>query len=66
MTDSCHHFHLLSQQVGDGLEIYVVLAGGRTIQGLEGVKGIQELEPVKAGREAGERVFVIRRDLKKD
>ena len=50
-------------QVGDGLEIYVVLAkNSNSLQGLQSYRGIQEMT-VGAG---GERVFVIRRDLKKD
>ncbi|PSR70904.1 hypothetical protein PHLCEN_2v13218 [Hermanssonia centrifuga] len=49
-------------EVGDGLEIYVVLAHGRSVQGLEGVPGVQEL--TTSGE--GDRVFVIRRELKKD
>ncbi|THG96089.1 hypothetical protein EW026_g5679 [Hermanssonia centrifuga] len=52
----------LDNQVGDGLEIYVVLAHGRSVQGLEGVPGVQEL--TTSGE--GDRVFVIRRELKKD
>jgi 20S proteasome subunit beta 6 len=53
---------ILSRQVGDGLEMYIVLAKGRGVQGLEGVRGMQELSVA----DDGERVFVIRRDLKKD
>jgi len=49
-------------QVGDGLEMYVVLAKGRTLQGLEGIRGMQELTTT----DDGERVFVVRRELKKD
>ncbi|KAF8133317.1 nucleophile aminohydrolase, partial [Boletus edulis] len=49
-------------EVGDGLEMYVVLAKGRGVQGLEDVRGVQELSVT----EEGERIFVIRRDLKKD
>lgn len=49
-------------QVGDGLEIYVVLAQGRSAHGLEGVRGITEMTT----NEEGDRVFVIRRELKKD
>jgi len=49
--------------VGDGLEMYVVLARGRSLQGLEGVTGMQE---VSTQGDGGERVFVVRRDLKKD
>jgi len=49
-------------EVGDGLEMYVVLAKGRNAQGLEGLRGVQELTP----RTDGDRVFVIRRELKKD
>lgn len=50
-------------EVGDGLEMYVVLARGRSLQGLEGVTGMQE---VSTQGDGGERVFVVRRDLKKD
>ncbi|KAF8585019.1 N-terminal nucleophile aminohydrolase [Ramaria rubella] len=50
-------------EVGDGLEMYIVLARGRNLQGLEGVKGVQELSTLGDG---GERVFVLRKDLKKD
>lgn len=50
-------------QVGDGLEMYVVLAKGSTsLQGLGNIRGIQEM----TATDDGERVFVIRRDLKKD
>jgi 20S proteasome subunit beta 6 len=49
-------------KVGDGLEMYVVLAKGRSAAGLEGVAGIQEVPTT----EGGERVFVVRRELKKD
>ncbi|KAI6101936.1 nucleophile aminohydrolase [Pisolithus sp. B1] len=49
-------------EVGDGLEIYIILAQGRSLQGLEGVKGVQELTI----SEDSERIFVIRRELKKD
>ncbi|KAF7798279.1 hypothetical protein EIP86_009497 [Pleurotus ostreatoroseus] len=49
-------------EVGDGLEIFVVLAKGRGTQGLEGVRGVQELTTSSEN----DRVFVIRRELKKD
>lgn len=50
-------------QVGDGLEMYVVLAkNSPSIQGLRDVRGLSEL----TATEDGERVFVVRRDLKKD
>ncbi|TFK48820.1 N-terminal nucleophile aminohydrolase [Heliocybe sulcata] len=49
-------------EVGDGLEIYVVLAKGRDLSGLEGFAGLQEV----SSRSDGERIFVIRRELKKD
>lgn len=42
--------------------MYIVLAKGRGVQGLEGVRGMQEL----SATDDGERVFVVRRDLKKD
>jgi len=50
-------------EVGDGLEMYVVLARGRGTQGLEGIAGIQEISTSSSD---AERVFVVRRDLKKD
>lgn len=40
----------------------MVLAKGRSAQGLEGVRGIQEL----TANGDGDRVFIIRRELKKD
>ncbi|KAH9919318.1 proteasome subunit [Fomitopsis serialis] len=49
-------------EVGDGLEIYVVLAKGRSTQELASIGGLQEL----SARAEGDRMFVIRRDLKKD
>ncbi|EIN12190.1 proteasome subunit [Punctularia strigosozonata HHB-11173 SS5] len=49
-------------EVGDGLEMYIVLAKGRTLQGLEGIRGLQELSTTPEG----ERLFVVRRELKKD
>ena len=42
--------------------MYIVLAKGRGVQGLEGVLGAQELST----KTDGERVFVVRLDLKKD
>lgn len=51
------------EKVGDGLEMYVVLAkGSNSLQGLGIIRGIQEM----TATDDGERVFVIRRDLKKD
>lgn len=50
-------------EVGDGLEMYVCVAKGRTLDDLKGVVGVQELT---GGDGDGERVFVIRRELKKD
>ena len=41
----------------------MVLARGRSLQGLEGVKGVEEVTTIGDG---GERAFVIRRDLKRD
>ncbi|KAG2114345.1 nucleophile aminohydrolase [Suillus discolor] len=49
-------------EVGDGLEIFIALAKGRTLQGMESIRGLQELTVA----EDGERLFVMRRDLKKD
>ncbi|TFY66000.1 hypothetical protein EVG20_g5089 [Dentipellis fragilis] len=49
-------------EVGDGLEMYIVLAKGRNTQGMESLHGVQEL----SSKLDGERVFVVRRELKKD
>lgn len=54
--------HTPYDQVGDGLEIYVVLAKGASTQALEGIRGIQETTVTNDG----ERVFIIQRELKKD
>jgi hypothetical protein len=43
--------------------MFVVLAKGRTVEGLEGVVGTTREMTTTAD---GERVFVIRRDLKED
>lgn len=51
-------------QVGDGLEMYIVLAKGKAPQGLDSIKGAQVQE--LSTRSDGERVFVLRRELKKD
>jgi 20S proteasome subunit beta 6 len=53
---------LVYSQVGDGLEMYVVLAKGSPLQGLDTVHGITELTNIPGG----ERMFVIRRNLKRD
>lgn len=53
---------LSTVQVGDGLEVYVVVAKRRSAQGLESMRGVQ----VMSTRPDGDRVFVIRRELKKD
>ena len=55
-------FHLCAKQVGDGLEIYVVVAAGRSPQGLDTMRNVQELTPLPEG----DRMFVLRRPLKKD
>ncbi|KAI6003508.1 nucleophile aminohydrolase [Pisolithus orientalis] len=49
-------------EVGDALQIYIVLAKGRGLQGLEGAKGLEELTI----SEDGERIFLVQQDLKKD
>ena len=50
-------------QVGDGLEIYVVLAkNSDSLQGLQAIRDIQEV----TSNNDGERTFVIRKELKKD
>jgi len=60
-------------EVGDGLEIYIVLAAHRSSAELEALPGIERVqgsflvlgEQADAGRE-GEKIFVMRRELKKD
>ncbi|KAF5366260.1 hypothetical protein D9758_005685 [Tetrapyrgos nigripes] len=49
-------------EVGDGLEIYIVFAKGSPLQGLENVPNVQEMTMTSDG----ERMFIIRRELKKD
>ncbi|KAF8516452.1 nucleophile aminohydrolase [Hysterangium stoloniferum] len=49
-------------EVGDGLEIYIVLARGRGLHGLESLTRFEELTT----HGDGERLFVVHRDLKKD
>ncbi|KAF5361293.1 hypothetical protein D9758_010297 [Tetrapyrgos nigripes] len=49
-------------EVGDGLEIYVVLAKGSSLQGLEKLTGAQEVTATSDG----ERVFTVRRSLRRD
>ncbi|KAF8272625.1 proteasome subunit [Lactarius quietus] len=49
-------------EVGDGLEMYIVLAKGRTLP-----DAVANLRPQELASAAdGERVFVLKRDLKKD
>ena len=48
--------------MGDGLEMYVVLAKGRDAQELESIVGVTEVSSTADG----ERVFIVQRDLKKD
>ncbi|KAJ6476112.1 20S proteasome subunit [Mycena sanguinolenta] len=49
-------------EVGDGLEMYIVLAKGSPLQGLDSIHGVTELTNIPGG----ERMFVIRRSLKRD
>lgn len=57
-------------EVGDGLEIYVVLARGGSSQGLadalKSSSGPAQQVKELSTRTDGERIFVLRRDLKKD
>ncbi|KAG8983598.1 Proteasome subunit beta type-6 [Tulasnella sp. 427] len=65
-------------EVGDGLEIYIILAKGKTLAGLglDGVKGLSEVTSTADDSDGsasegetvseGERIFVVRRELKKD
>jgi 20S proteasome subunit beta 6 len=50
--------------VGDGLEVFIILAKGKTLEGLEGVAGIEEVTTQPEGEL--ERTFIVRRELKKD
>ncbi|KAL1666176.1 nucleophile aminohydrolase [Schizophyllum commune] len=50
-------------EVGDGLEVYIVVAkDSPNIQGVQGIPGLQEA----TSADEGERVFVVRRNLKRD
>jgi 20S proteasome subunit beta 6 len=48
--------------VGDGLEMFIVFAKGTSVDGLQGLRNVEEIP----GPDGGERLFVTRRDLKKD
>lgn len=50
-------------QVGDGLEMYVILAAGRATAELVEATGAREITQANT---TGNRVFVVRRDLKRD
>ncbi|KAF8828057.1 hypothetical protein HHX47_DHR4000832 [Lentinula edodes] len=49
-------------EVGDGLEMFIVLAKGSPLYGLENIDGVQEMTVTNEG----ERIFVVRRNLKRD
>ncbi|KAJ3729504.1 nucleophile aminohydrolase [Lentinula raphanica] len=49
-------------EVGDGLEMFIVLAKGSPLHGLENFDGVQEMTVTNDG----ERIFVLRRNLKRD
>lgn len=53
-------------QVGDGLEIYIVTASRRPLADLESIPNVKQVQGTLIGREEGEKVFVLRRELKKD
>jgi len=54
-------------EVGDGLEMYIVLAKGQELHGLDKLRpgAVQSVQELTATND-GERVFVLRRELKKD
>ena len=57
-----HRYSRKHDQVGDGLEMYIVLAKGRTLPDV-----VTNLMPEELpSTEEGERIFVLKRDLKKD
>lgn len=78
MTDSFTSATERHIEVGDGLEIYIILAKGKTLSGLglDGVKGLSEVTSTVDDSDGsasegeslaeGERIFVLRRELKKD
>lgn len=53
-------------EVGDGLEIYIVCASNRPAADLEAISGIKQLQGTFIGQEEGEKIYVVRRELKKD
>jgi 20S proteasome subunit beta 6 len=57
-------------EVGDGLEMYVVMKNGRGVEDLTSTgelpEGTEVEEMVAAGEGAGERTFLVRRALKRD
>ena len=78
MTDSFTSATERHIEVGDGLEIYLILAKGKTLSGLglDQIKGLSEVTSTMEDSDGnssdgdllseGERVYVIRRELKKD
>jgi hypothetical protein len=48
------------------LEIYVVVASNRPTADLQAIAGIKQIQGTFIGQEEGEKIFVIRRELKKD
>lgn len=52
-------------QVGDGLEIFIVLASGRPTTELEHIPNIKRVYGATTAT-VGEKIFVLRKDLKKD
>lgn len=61
------HNLTLSNQVGDGLEVYIVLAKDRDIRDFDAIRARNDhLTQELTVTGDGERIFVLRRDLKKD
>ncbi|CAG7853569.1 Probable proteasome subunit beta type-6 [Serendipita indica DSM 11827] len=53
-------------EVGDGLEIYIVTASKRPNADLEAIANLKQVPGGFIGGEDGEKIYVVRRELKKD
>ncbi|KAG8859428.1 Proteasome subunit beta type-6 [Serendipita sp. 411] len=53
-------------EVGDGLEIYIVVASNRPTGDLESIPSVKQVQGTYEGIQGREKIFVLRRDLKKD
>ncbi|PVF98515.1 putative PRE7-20S proteasome subunit [Serendipita vermifera] len=53
-------------EVGDGLEIYIVLGSKRSTTDIEGIPEVKQVQGTFVGQEEGEKIYILRKELKKD